>query len=587
MAALTLHVTTSFTLSPYRLLFHHRRERPKLVFSAPTFSSCHRFSVCCASIRRRPRKVMSNVELRNEIKEFLSSVGFPEDHVPSIKELSLHGRNDLANIIRRRGYKLVRELLTNSLQMDVDESIDMQDGLADKEAEAEATASGKVEQLEGQDKKAENLAEQTYLSDEVLVEEHFSVGHDVRPHISFHGDKYANQEPPVILYSEEKDPSFDGDGLTNYAISLKEGTTAEEDSSGFDTKEESDFSNIERAPAKTSNNLDSEVDASSSFRVQVEELDYNGQSISSSTDAPYGEICPENSEFDSMGNAGRSSELPDASTLEEKVAKFMADGYLDPVEDNPSGIYKEIGGEEPVGLASSDFTDSENGLVIRSKTTAEVQPVHVYGSLDAPVTLHESTSNPGSSCAKLDYSLVDNQSSGEGNADMRKVVDTEMSREENRAEISQLKYMLHQKELELSRLKEEIEREELALSFLQRKAENEINKAQKLILEKDAELQAAEESLSGLKEVEIQYCGDGDIVEVSGSFSGWHHRIKMDPQPLAGTGSRKSRLWSTVLWLYPGAYEIKFIVDGQWKVDPTKESTTEGAICNNILRVDR
>ncbi|XP_031397885.1 protein PTST homolog 3, chloroplastic isoform X5 [Punica granatum] len=556
MAALTLHVTTSFTLSPYRLLFHHRRERPKLVFSAPTFSSCHRFSVCCASIRRRPRagrKVMSNVELRNEIKEFLSSVGFPEDHVPSIKELSLHGRNDLANIIRRRGYKLVRELLTNSLQMDVDESIDMQDGLADKEAEAEATASGKVEQLEGQDKKAENLAEQTYLSDEVLVEEHFSVGHDVRPHISFHGDKYANQEPPVILYSEEKDPSFDGDGLTNYAISLKEGTTAEEDSSGFDTKEESDFSNIERAPAKTSNNLDSEVDASSSFRVQVEELDYNGQSISSSTDAPYGEICPENSEFDSMGNAGRSSELPDASTLEEKVAKFMADGYLDPVEDNPSGIYKEIGGEEPVGLASSDFTDSENGLVIRSKTTAEVQPVH-----------------------------VDNQSSGEGNADMRK-----MSREENRAEISQLKYMLHQKELELSRLKEEIEREELALSFLQRKAENEINKAQKLILEKDAELQAAEESLSGLKEVEIQYCGDGDIVEVSGSFSGWHHRIKMDPQPLAGTGSRKSRLWSTVLWLYPGAYEIKFIVDGQWKVDPTKESTTEGAICNNILRVDR
>ncbi|PKH82302.1 hypothetical protein CRG98_050008, partial [Punica granatum] len=57
MAALTLHVTTSFTLSPYRLLFHHRRERPKLVFSAPTFSSCHRFSVCCASIRRRPRSL--------------------------------------------------------------------------------------------------------------------------------------------------------------------------------------------------------------------------------------------------------------------------------------------------------------------------------------------------------------------------------------------------------------------------------------------------------------------------------------------------------------------------------------------------
>lgn len=42
---------------------------------------------------------------------------------------------------------------------------------------------------------------------------------------------------------------------------------------------------------------------------------------------------------------------------------------------------------------------------------------------------------------------------------------------------------------------------QLALTILQTKAETEINKAQKLLLEKDAELNAAEESLSGLKEV--------------------------------------------------------------------------------------
>lgn len=42
---------------------------------------------------------------------------------------------------------------------------------------------------------------------------------------------------------------------------------------------------------------------------------------------------------------------------------------------------------------------------------------------------------------------------------------------------------------------------QLALSGLQTKAETEIRKAQKLISEKDAELHAAEESLSGLEEV--------------------------------------------------------------------------------------
>lgn len=40
-----------------------------------------------------------------------------------------------------------------------------------------------------------------------------------------------------------------------------------------------------------------------------------------------------------------------------------------------------------------------------------------------------------------------------------------------------------------------------ALSLLQNKAEKEISKAQELISEKDTKLQAAEETLSGLKEV--------------------------------------------------------------------------------------
>lgn len=46
---------------------------------------------------------------------------------------------------------------------------------------------------------------------------------------------------------------------------------------------------------------------------------------------------------------------------------------------------------------------------------------------------------------------------------------------------------------------------QLALSALQSKAAAEISKAQKLILEKDTELVAAEESLSGLEEVHVWF----------------------------------------------------------------------------------
>lgn len=33
--------------------------------------------------------------------------------------------------------------------------------------------------------------------------------------------------------------------------------------------------------------------------------------------------------------------------------------------------------------------------------------------------------------------------------------------------------------------------------------------------------------------------------------------------------------------------QIKFIVDGHWKVDPQRESAIKGGLENNILRVER
>ena len=50
------------------------------------------FHFICECFRSRSRKVKSNEELCNEIREFLTALGLPEDHVPSTKELSLHGR---------------------------------------------------------------------------------------------------------------------------------------------------------------------------------------------------------------------------------------------------------------------------------------------------------------------------------------------------------------------------------------------------------------------------------------------------------------------------------------------------------------
>ncbi|CAL9088973.1 unnamed protein product [Musa textilis] len=195
---------------------------------------------------------------------------------------------------------------------------------------------------------------------------------------------------------------------------------------------------------------------------------------------------------------------------------------------------------------------------------------------------------------------------------------SEIYEQDNQNEINRLKILLHQKKMELSQLKQQIDDEKvlkiyyfLALSNLHARATIELGDIKRIIAEKDAELHAAEGNLTGLKEVRIDYWANGQIIEVAGSFNGWQHRVRMDHHPSSKhvnpPGYRKPMLWSTVLWLYPGVYEvckvaklafhifqsdiplhraIKFIVDGEWRIDSQWEITTSGGITNNILRVD-
>ncbi|KAK4419249.1 protein PTST3, chloroplastic [Sesamum alatum] len=419
-----------------------------------------RYSTVFAKSPRAGRKVKSDADLCNDIREFLSSVGLPENHVPTMKELSHHGRQDLANVVRRRGYKFIRELLaTSSMEKFTGSSIDTgQTGLM-----------------------------------EVLVD-------------------MENDELKVLS----------DDVLSNESIKGEE------------------------------------------FRGCIE------------TDE---EVKPD----EQSSVAVRSSTL----SFQEKVARFIQFGELDKVEDSGAGVTNEKQAEEAErNIESEDSLEPEYGsshheqtnLMLCSTSGAET----LNGNFPSSV---QKVEDPGSGNSISSYISTEEQTSnGRGK-------DVNDEKVEDQDEIKRLKFLLHQKELELTQLKQQIEKEKLALSLLQTKAETEISKAEKLISEKEIELHAAEETLYGLKEVDIQYSGDGDTVEIAGSFNGWQQRIKMDRQQSSSitdsTESRTSRLWRAVLWLYPGVYEIKFVVDGDWRIDPQRESTSRNNVHNNILRVDR
>lgn len=257
---------------------------------------------------------------------------------------------------------------------------------------------------------------------------------------------------------------------------------------------------------------------------------------------------------------------PSIEELQLRAANFIQTGELDMLED----------ASEVENVNALTDLERESGIL----TTNSAGAAYITPQLASTVA----EGHPDG-----DADIFGDRLCGE-NLDQHMV--TEMASEtDNQAEIDNLKAILHQKEMELSELKQEVEKEKQTLSILQAKANAEIGNAHRGITEKDVELRDTEESLSGLKEVQIEYWGNGETVEVAGSFNGWLHRIEMDLQPsskmITPTVSRNSKHWSTILWLYPGVYEIKFIVDGNWRIDSNLEVITSGNITNNVLKVDR
>ncbi|XP_057434385.1 protein PTST homolog 3, chloroplastic isoform X2 [Lotus japonicus] len=557
---------------------------------------------------RKSRRLKSDAEICDDIRLFLASVGLPEDHIPSTKELLHHGRNELANIVRRRGHKQIKELLTSSLNagvhsLDPDKSFDERRDAANEceslltgqnervdsqvdedtasteflsgnsssslctgstlsldgctsvplESLANSTVEDGLGELNDHAEDVNNVAEGNFYSSEVIT-----VDNDCSsPREGFYPSSYSQSSMPTEISGETSSVTTSSGnsecedrlvGKTAGHITLPSTVPSMENHSNTSFTD----SDIDTGDKELSHLLPTfDLSLEKKDWYALEGLDDSNDNITEdvSTTSEFsirGNLSGEN-KINSVTHSAESSSINlDNSanlSLEERVANFIQNGDLDPVEDHVSGISNGDGSQE-------------------NKVNIESKPV-----VDMPLDAHPPKDNNG----------------------MPLIGNTEASEVQNQSEINHLKFML--KELELSRLKEQIEKEKLALAVLQTKAEAEISKARNLIAEKDADLRVAEESLPGLKEVQIDFCGDADVVEVAGSFNGWSDRIKMDPQPSAGVidlvGSRKPKIWSTTLWLYPGVFEIKFVVDGDWRTDPQRESVTRGHICNNILIVDR
>uniref|UniRef100_A0A1J3HGR2 5'-AMP-activated protein kinase subunit beta-2 n=1 Tax=Noccaea caerulescens TaxID=107243 RepID=A0A1J3HGR2_NOCCA len=113
------------------------------------------------------------------------------------------------------------------------------------------------------------------------------------------------------------------------------------------------------------------------------------------------------------------------------------------------------------------------------------------------------------------------------------------------------------------------------LAVLEGKMAMAIIDAQRIVREKQRKIDHASRALRLLRTASIVWPNSASEVLLTGSFDGWSTQRKMK--------KAENGVFSLTLKLYPGKYEIKFIVDGQWKVDPLRPIVTCNGYENNLL----
>ncbi|CAN4124403.1 unnamed protein product [Withania somnifera] len=115
------------------------------------------------------------------------------------------------------------------------------------------------------------------------------------------------------------------------------------------------------------------------------------------------------------------------------------------------------------------------------------------------------------------------------------------------------------------------------LAILEGKMALALTDAKKLLEKKQKRIDGASKALRFLRTTKIVWHNSASEVLLSGSYDGWTTQRKME--------KLNNGVFSISLKLYPGSYEIKFIVDGTWKVDPLRPVVRNNGHENNLLIV--
>lgn len=142
-------------------------------------------------------------------------------------------------------------------------------------------------------------------------------------------------------------------------------------------------------------------------------------------------------------------------------------------------------------------------------------------------------------------------------------------------ELQKLSDALEFQENELMNAQERLRALRAKLAVVEGKMTLAMSDSQKMVEAKQKRIDSANKALQFIRDVHIVWPSAASEVYITGSFDGWATQRKMEKS--------SAGIFSARLKLYPGRYEIKFIVDGEWRIDPLRPTTHSNGYENNQL----
>ncbi|KAL5722567.1 hypothetical protein ACHQM5_006076 [Ranunculus cassubicifolius] len=147
--------------------------------------------------------------------------------------------------------------------------------------------------------------------------------------------------------------------------------------------------------------------------------------------------------------------------------------------------------------------------------------------------------------------------------------------EESREESHSLSDSSEFRETEIMKSKDKLRSLRAKLAVLEGKMALKIVDSQRMVNDKQKRIHYARKALNSLRTHCIVWPKEAKEVLLVGSFDGWTSKRRME--------KTSPGIFSLFIRLYPGRYEIKFIVDGEWMIDPLRPTAPHWGYSNNIL----